>query len=506
MDVNSYKQVVLDQQKEKSEIILTDLISRRGEVYFDLNSSLIGYKVNSMKNLLLLPILLLLLSSCMVGKKYQPPQPAVPENYRAANAKTDTTALPNWWTLFNDPVLDALIQKALANNPDMLIAASRIEEARLTLGNVKASFLPSFGYNISAATSDVGIEARKVGASIDGNVFKGYGMMNWEIDLWGKIRRSKKSALADLLSQEENRNALRISLIAQVAMLYFQLQDFDTRLSIATQTFQNRKESAALIAERFEKGYVSEVDKLQAEQQEALAEVMIPNFTRAIAQTENAIHILCGSLPDAVERGKNNQEHSAAPSIPVGLPSQLLQRRPDIRSSEATLHAQCERIGIAQASMYPSLSLTGLLGLASPDLNMLLKNDAFYASGIGGLTGPLFQFGQNRRRVSIERTRTEVAMQNYQKTVLNAFREVNDALTAYHTYKQECEIRQKQSEAARKALQLTYALYDHGYSSYIEVMMQENNLFDAELQASATLQQQLSAYIQLYKALGGGFF
>ncbi|MCL2512182.1 MAG: efflux transporter outer membrane subunit [Bacteroidales bacterium] len=463
--------------------------------------------MKELKNPLLLPtvVLMLLYSSCMVGKKYHPPQPAIPENYRTANIQTDTAALPNWWTLFNDPVLDALIQKALTNNPDMLIATSRIEEARLTLGNVKASFLPSFGYNISAATSDVGIEARKVGASIDGNVFKGYGMMNWEIDLWGKICRTKKSALADLLSQEENRNALQTSLIAQVAMLYFQLQDFDARLSIAKQTFKNRKESAALIAERFEKGYVSEVDKLQSEQQEAAAEVMIPNFTRAIAQTENAIHILCGSFPDAIERGKNNQEHSAAPSIPVGLPSQLLQRRPDIRASESTLHAQFERIGIAQASMYPALSLTGLLGLASPDLSTFLKNDAFYASGIGSLTGPLFYFGQNRRRVNIERSRTEAAMQNYQKTVLNAFREVNDALMAYHTYKQEYEIRQKQSEAARKALQLTYALYDHGYSSYVEVMMQENVLFEAELQESTTLQQQLSAYIQLYKALGGGF-
>jgi multidrug efflux system outer membrane protein len=387
----------------------------------------------------------------------------------------------------------------------MLIAASRIEEARLMLGNVKANLLPTLSYNINAAVSDVGMDARKVGASIDGNVFKGYGMFYWEIDLWGKIRRSKKAALADFLSQEENRNALQISLIAQVAMLYFQLQDFDTRLAIAEQTYQNRKESAAIITERFDKGYVSEVDKLQADLQEALAEVMIPNFTRAIVQTENAINILCGSFPDVVERGKDNNEYVSAPSIPVGLPSQLLQRRPDIRAAEATLHAQFERVGVAQASMYPSLSLTGLLGLASPDLNTILKNDAFYASGIGGLTGPLFMFGQNHRRVNIERSRTEAAMQNYQKIVLNAFREVNDALTAYHTYKQEHEIRLKQSEAARKALQLSYALYDHGYSSYLEVMIQENNLFDAELQASTTLQQQLSAYIQLYKALGGRF-
>jgi multidrug efflux system outer membrane protein len=450
-------------------------------------------------------LMLMLLYGCMVGKKYQSPQPAVPDNYRIADVKTDAAALPDWWTLFDDPVLDALIQKALSNNPDMLIAASRIVEARLALGNVKANLLPSLSYNVNAAVSDVGLNAQRVGASIDGNVFKGYGMLHWEIDLWGKIRRSKKAALAEFLAQEENRNALQISLIAQVSALYFSLRDFDARLAIAEQTYKNRKESAAIIAERFEKGYVSEVDKLQAELQEASAEVMIPIFTRAIAQTENAINILCGAFPDAVERGKDNSAYISAPSIPVGLPSQLLQRRPDIRASEAALHAQFERIGVAQASMYPNLSLTGLLGLATPDLNTILKNESFYASGIGGLTGPLFMFGQNRRRVNIERSRTEAAMQNYQKTVLNAFREVNDALTAYHTYKQEHEIRLKQSEAARKALQLSYALYDHGYSSYLEVMIQENNLFDAELQASTTLQQQLSAYIQLYKALGVGF-
>ncbi|MCL2040954.1 MAG: TolC family protein [Bacteroidales bacterium] len=460
-----------------------------------------------MKKILLLSsaLSLMLLCSCMVGKKYQPPQPAVPDSYRTAEVQPDTTALPDWWILFDDPVLNALIRNALSNNPDMLIAASRIEEARLMLGNAKASLLPSLSYNVNAAVSDVGIDAQRVGASIDGNVFKGYGMMYWEIDLWGKIRRSKKAALAEFLAQEENRNALQVSLIAQVATLYFQLRDFDARLAIAEQTHQNRKESTAIIAERFDKGYVSEVDKLQAELQEALAEVMIPNFTRAIAQTENAINILCGAFPDAVERGKDNDAYVSAPAIPVGLPSQLLQRRPDIRASEAALHAQFERIGIAQASMYPSLSLTGLLGLASPDLKTILKNDAFYASGIGGLTGPLFMFGQNRRWVNIERSRTEAAMQNYQKTVLNAFREVNDALTAYHTYQQEHEIRLRQSETARKALQLSYALYDHGYSSYLEVMMQENNLFDAELQVSTTLQQQLAAYIQLYKTLGGGF-
>ncbi len=445
------------------------------------------------------------LSGCMVGKKYKTPEPVVPENYQSSTVETDTAALPAWWTLFNDPILDTLIQKALKNNPDMLIAASRIEEARLVVGNVKAGFLPSLSYNVSGGIGSVGIDAQKTGAALDGNSFKAYGVLNWEIDLWGKIRRSKKSAVAELLANKENMNALQSSLIAQVATLYFQLRDYDERLSIAERTFLNRKESTRIISERFSKGHVSEVDKLQAEQQEALAEVMIPNFKRAIAQTENAISVICGNLPQSIQRGMDNTKNVIVPSIPVGLPSQLLLRRPDIRSAEASLHAQFERIGMAQASMYPSLNLTGLLGLASPSLTTFLSNDAFFASGVAGLVGPIFQFGQNKRKVSIERARTEAVMQTYQSTVLNAFREVNDALTAYHTYEQEHEIRKKQSESARKALKLSYALYEYGYSSYLEVMIQESNLFEAELQESATLQEQLSSFVTLYKALGGGW-
>ncbi len=456
-------------------------------------------------NLLIILFVLIMLHSCMVGSKYSTPNPAIPDSYRTSYIKTDTTALPNWWALFKDPVLDTLVQNAITNNPDMLIAASRIEEANLIVGNVKSSLLPSLSYNVSAGTSNVGTSAQKIGAAIDGNTFNAYGLLNWEIDLWGKIKHSHRAATAELLASQENMNALQSSLIAQVASLYFQLRDFDMRLSIANQTYTNRKESTKIITERFDKGYVSEVDKLQAEQQEALAAVMIPNFTRAIAQTENALRVICGNLPDDITRGMENAEDVFSPAIPVGLPSQLLQRRPDVRTAEASLHAQFERIGVAQASMYPNLSLTGLLGLASPELSTFLKGDAFYTSGIGGLAGPLFQFGQNRRKVTIERVRTEATMQNYQKTVLNAFREVNDALVSYQTYKEEYEIRMKQTDAARKALKLTQALYDQGYSSYLEVMIQETSLFDAELQASETLQQQLSAYVNLYKALGGGW-
>ncbi len=455
-------------------------------------------------SLLIISLALISLHGCMVGSKYNAPKPTTPDSYRTDIA-SDTSALPSWWALFKDPVLDSLISKAIANNPDMIIAAARVEEARLIAGNAKASMLPSLSYNISGSYSDVGRSAQAVGASINGGVYKGYGMLNWEIDLWGKLRHGKRSAVAEMLASQENMNALQASLVAQVAALYFQLRDFDTRLAIAEQTYSNRKESTKIITQRFEKGHVSEVDKLQAEQQEALAAVMIPNFTRVIAQTENALRVICGTLPGSIARGMDNTDHVYMPTIPVGLPSQLLQRRPDIRKAEASLHAQFERVGVAQASMYPSLNLTGLFGLASSDLGNLLSGDAFYASGIGGLTGPIFQFGQNRRRVSIERARTEVTMQGYQKTVLNAFREVNDALSAYHTYKEENEIRQKQSEAARKALQLTQALYDHGYSSYLEVMTQETNLFDAELQASSTRHQQLTAVAELYKALGGGW-
>jgi len=328
--------------------------------------------------------------------------------------------------------------------------------------------------------------------------------LNWEIDLWGKLRRATASAQAQFLAIDENRNALRVSLVAQTASLYFLLRDLDNRLLIAQRTLASRKESTKIITQRFEKGYIAELDKFQAIQQEAQAAALIPNIQRQIAQTENALNVLMSRNPGPIARGQNIFDQILPPDIPAGLPSQLLQRRPDIRASEKSLQAQFERIGIAQASMYPSFSLTGLLGFASPQLNTLIS-DGFVANGFGNITGPIFQFNQNKKRVEVEKVRTTQTQLQYEQTVINAFADVSNALISSKTYAEEYDKRRIQADAGRKALELSNARYNYGYTSYLEVLTQENSLFDAELQESLLLQQRLNAIVSLYKALGGGW-
>ena len=295
-----------------------------------------------------------------------------------------------------------------------------------------------------------------------------------------------------------------MSLVAEAASAYFLLCDLDNRLKIANRTLQDRKESTKIINDRFEKGYVAELDKLQAVQQEAFAASLLPNIKRQIIQVENALNVLMARMPQAVTRGQLLFAQSLTPEIPAGLPSQLLERRPDIVAAEQSLKAQFQRIGIAKAAMFPTLSLTGILGFASPQLSSML-NGGFVANGFAGVTGPVFQFNQNKNRVLVEQKRTEQAQLQYEQTVIRAFADVNSALVQTSTYAEEFARKKEQADAAIKAYGLSKARYEYGYTSYLEVLIQENSLFDAELQVSALYQQRLNAMVNLYRSLGGGW-
>ena len=401
--------------------------------------------------------------------------------------------------------MQRFIKLTLDSNRNLLIAAARVEESREIAGIVKANLYPSFGYQLSAGGGSTGNEALKVAGGIEGGAVKAYGTLNWEIDIWGKIRHSNMAAYSQFIGDIENRNGLIVSLVSEVAQLYFLLRDLDNRLMIAQRTLVARKESTRIITERFNKGYVAEVDKLQAEQQEALAAVAVPNFQRQIITVENALRVLMGTSPGTVLRGQTLYEQTVTPNIPPGLPSQLLERRPDIREAERRLEAQFNYIGVAKANLYPSLSLTGLLGFASPQFTTFLGAGGFVANGFASVAGPIFEFGRNKRRIRVEQYRTQQVAYQYEQVVLNAFADVDNALAEYRTYNQEHEIRRLQVIAARKALELTRAKYDYGYSSYYEVLIQENYLFDAELAESTTLQQKINALVFLYKSLGGGW-
>jgi multidrug efflux system outer membrane protein len=446
---------------------------------------------------------ILFLGSCMIGNKYQQPTIATPSTFNNT-AAADTTPLIKWFDLFQDTALQTIIKTALENNKNLLAAAKRVEEARLQTDIIRINQYPAFGYQAQTGGGTAGNDALRVAGGLNSAVFKAAGLLNWELDIWGKLRRSTAAAQAQYLSISENRNALKVSLVAEAASLYFLLRDLDNRLLIAQRTLEARKESTRIITQRFEKGYIAELDKFQAIQQEAQAAAIIPNLERQIAQTENGLNLLMAKNAGPISRGKTIFEQLLPPTIPAGLPSQLLQRRPDIKASEKALQAQFEKIGIAQASVYPSFSLTGLLGFASPQLGTLVS-DGFVANGFGTLTGPIFQFNQNKKRIEVEKVRTQQQQLLYEQTVLAAFTDVNNALIAAKTYNEEYAKRKIQVDAGKKALELTNARYNYGFTSYLEVLVQENTLFDAELQESGLLQLRLNSIVGLYRALGGGW-
>lgn len=446
-------------------------------------------------------------TGCMVGGKFSSPvETAVsPEKFAQVEGTSDSAVLVKWFELYEDTVLTRYIRTALDSNRNMLRAAARIEQSREIAGIVKANLYPSFGYSASAGGGSAGTDAQKVGGGIDNGAFKMYGTMNWEIDVWGKLRSANMASYNDFLADIENRNALMVSIVGEVASQYFLLIDLDNRLAIAKQTLVSRKESTRIITARFEKGYTSEIDKLQAEQQEAIAAAAIPTFERQIITVQNSLRTLMGMPPGPLARGFELYAQKQGPQIPEGLPSQLLTRRPDIRQAEKSLEAQFNRIGVAKANLYPSFSLTAALGFASPSLSTLLSGSGLVANGFGNLVGPIFEFQKNKRRIRVEEYRTTELSKAWEQTVLEAFADVDNSLADYRTYTQELEIRKAQTIASRKALELTRARYDFGYSSYYEVLIQENYLFDAELAESLTTQKKLVSLVQLYKALGGGW-
>lgn len=447
---------------------------------------------------------IIILPGCVVGKKYASPEPVNNISYRDT-VMTDSSQLMKWFELYRDTALETIIKTTLDSNRNLLAAAARIEEAALQTAIIKINLYPQLGYSAQAGGGEAGISARRVAGGIDGALLNAFGFLNWELDIWGKVKHAGNSALAQYSAIVQNRNELKVSLIAASASNYFLLRDLDNRLAITQQTLAGRKEYTKLITERFEKGYVSELDKLQAIQQESITAALIPILQRQIVQTENTLRLLMGMGPGKVARGKTNFDQNLSADIPVGLPSQLLQRRPDIMSAEKLLEAQFEKIGVAQANRFPSFSLTGLLGFASPELSSFINAKGFVANGFGNITGPLFNFGQRKKLVEVEQKRTEQLYYQYQQTVLSAFGDVDNALTYYKTYSEEYEQRKRFADAAEKSLVLTRARYDYGFTSYLEVVITENNLLDAQLQASAALQGRLTAIVLLYKSLGGGW-
>lgn len=443
-------------------------------------------------------LLAVFVSSCMVGPKYTRPEIKTPQVWLDQNKyvnSPDSIIHLKWFQIFRDTVLNRLISDAILQNYNLTNAAARIEQSRAAYGITKAEMLPSVGYSAAAGLNS-------------GSVPHDFGMLataSWEIDFWGKLRHSKKAAYAQLLASEEGMKTVTTTLISDVASLYFQLRDLDNRLAISNRAVESRTKYVNLINERFKGGDVAELDLLQANQQLYIAKATVSSLKRQLNYTERSLNILLGQAPQSVPRGLANKDQQGMPVIPAGLPSSLLDQRPDVRQAELQLMTETERIGVAQAMRFPSFSITGFLGFASSDLTTLVTDASFVSNATATILGPIFSFGANKRRVDIQRKEAEIAANNYANVYISALGEVENSLVSIQTYTDEYEERSRVAADAGKSLMLSQQRYLDGYTDYLEVLVAENAMLDSELQASATRAQQLSSYIYLYRALGGGW-
>jgi len=441
------------------------------------------------------------LSGCAMGPDFKPPVVETPKNYRFEKIPVETMINLKWWELFDDPVLYTLVSQALSNNKDLKIAAARVEQARAYLGFTQADQYPGVYIDAGAGTGNFSGGMRS--ETRNSNYYAGPAL-SWELDFWGKFRRATESARAQLMASEYGLRTVQIGLISSVVGSYYLLLDYHQRVKISKDTLKSREESLDIIQKRFDRGIIPELDVNQAQIQKEIAAAAIPQYERSVAQTEHAISILLGKLPEPIKTGKGLNLETVPPTVPMGLPSTLLERRPDIVQALYLLESQTANIGVAEAMRFPAISLTGMLGLASSQLTGIVSQGAAWSVN-GGLFGPIFEFYKNVQRVEVEEAKTRETLYFYENTVLTAFKEVEDSLVEIDTYKEQMAAVKRKEKAAKNAYRLAKLRYDKGVSTYLEVLETERALFSAQLELSELKQQYLNGYVKLYKALGGGW-
>lgn len=448
-------------------------------------------------------------SGCTLGPDYVRPEVPVPEHWREISAP-EQASLANtpWWELFQDPELIELIKIALAENKDLAIAVERIEEARARYGFVHADKYPRVDAQASASALQVsrsGIPSLPKAVDNDGTLFAVAGTVYWELDFFGRIRRATEAELRLMYAAEQSRRAVVLTLVSDVARTYVELRDLDHRLEIARRTVESRVQYVQLARDRFEGGLTSELDLRQAEAELHRTTTQVHEFELEVSQKENELSALLGRNPGALTRGRALDEITMPDAIPAGLPSALLERRPDVREAEELLASANARIGEAKALLYPHISLTGALGFESSELGDLLDSPAQTWSLSANVLQPIFNGGQNKRRVEVAESQQRQALYGYERSVLLAFRDVEDSLVGV---RQSELLRASEGErvtAERKVLELAELRYRGGVAAYLEVLDAQRSLFDAELSEATTVRDQLVSLIQLYKALGGGW-
>jgi multidrug efflux system outer membrane protein len=440
--------------------------------------------------------MLLLFTGCSVGPDYVRPDIASPASWQVEYQAAADLANTRWWQQFDDPVLDGLIETAVKGNLDLMQATAKVNQYLGALDSSRSQYYPQIGAGFDAGAQRGG-----------GKVTESYqAALNatWEVDLWGKLRRSNEAALAQLVGTEAGRRGVLVSLVANVAGGYITLRGLDRQLEIARATEQVYADSLKLFQLRYQYGTISQLELSQAESQYESARQMVPSYESLIRQQENLLSLLLGRAPGPIPRGKPLGK-LVPPGIPAGLPSTLLERRPDIMEAEQALIAANARIGVARAAWFPSLSLTGALGTASSDIGSLFTPGSYVWSAGGQLLAPLLTFGKIAGEVRQAEAQQQQALYRYQQTVLTAFREVEDALIKTAKGKEQLEALMRQVRSLEEYARIARLQFEAGTSSYLQVLDAERSLFTGRLNQTQTGYDQLVSLITVYKAMGGGW-
>jgi multidrug efflux system outer membrane protein len=467
------------------------------------NSSLIS---SGARNCAIALTFAVILSGCMVGPDYRRPDVDVPAAWRLGPTEASEISNIAWWDQFQDPVLSDLVRTALANNKDLEIATANVDQAAAQYGIVRSAQFPQVDGGATAERQRAS-RTTALGSASGRGEFNDFGVnlsASFELDIWGRLRRASESARASLLASQQGRRTVVLTIVTTVASGYIQLRALDRQLEIAQRTAQSLGEAARLQRVRFDEGAVPQSDYRQAESQAHEAAARVPELERQIAQQENFISVLLGRNPGPIPRGQNI-DALLFPAVPDGLPASLLERRPDIREAEQNLIAANADIGVAKAAYFPDISLTGVLGLESAQLSNLVKGASQAWSFGAGLVQPIFNAGRIRGQVARAEAVQQQALYAYEKSIISAFQDVENALVDRAKYGQVREEQAKNVLALFSFRDLAVLRYNEGATIYLEVASAEQSLFLAQLAYVTTQFQLFQSYANLYKAMGGGW-
>jgi len=456
-----------------------------------------------------------LFSGCRLGPDYHRPAVQIPATYRAPEPLPPSQAASladlNWWAVFKDQSLEVLIRTALAQNYDLQDAVARVWEARANLGVTRSNQFPNFSGIGGITTFRIpqnGLTPVPALNTTRVNNTTGFAFLNllsFEVDIWGRLRRSTEAARAQLLQADENRKTVITTLVSDVATSYFTLRELDLELEISRRTLATRQESLSLVQAQRAGGVATLLDLRQAEQLVESAAETIPSFQQQIEQTENQISVLLGKNPGSVIRGRSLTDQEMPLSVPPGLPSALLERRPDVRAAEQALVAANARIGVAKAAYFPQITLSGLIGGQSPQLVSLLsaRNDAWLFGP--QVTQPIFYAGRLGSNLKLSEAQRESTIIEYRKAIITAFSDVSNALIAYQRVKEERLHQERLVTALADRKRLAYVRWRGGVDTMLNALQADNDLFSAELSLAQIRLNDVLSVVQLYKALGGGW-